>query len=125
MAFLPGILALLTGIAGWFYMFYSRAAHRLSGLERQRLNDHRIRLRRLGGGVMFLLAITLYVGFYAVRPESGPRLFVAIWLGVFVLLGLIVLLALVDVYLTFRLRRALAARLRSGEVRAAIRRVDP
>ena len=37
MRYLPGILSLLIAVAGWHYLFYSRAAHRLGkqagGLE--------------------------------------------------------------------------------------------
>ena len=102
---LPAILALLTGVAGWFYLFYSRAAHGLAALEDQRLNRKRVRLRRAGGAAMLLLAVGFYVGFYAADPGVHPKLFVAAWIAVLVLLAAIVVLALIDVRLTFRLRR--------------------
>ena len=104
MAYLPAILSLLTGVAGWFYMFYSRAAQRLGAVEEQRLNNRRIRLRRVGGGVMLSLAALMYVGWYAVGLDQ-PRLFAGVWLMVFVLLATLSLLALIDMRLTLRLRR--------------------
>ena len=57
------ILALLVvAAAGWFYMFYSRAAHSLTGIENDEINLKRIRLRRVGGLVMFVLAIFFFAG---------------------------------------------------------------
>ncbi len=53
---LTAILALLTGVAGWFYLFFSRAARRLGGVEQQRANRWRNRLRRVNGIVMIVLA---------------------------------------------------------------------
>ena len=112
MAYLPGILALLTGVAGWFYLFYSRAAQGLAVLEEQNLNRRRIRLRRVGGLVMLLLAVGFYLGFYAADPQTHPRVFVGVWLGVMGLLAAIVLLALVDVRLTVKLRMRRNRRMR-------------
>ena len=101
---LPAILALLTGVAGWFYLFYSRAAQGLSGIEQERWNRRRILLRRIGGVVMLLLAVGFYLGFYGFEPERRPRTFLGVWLGVIVLLGMLVMLALIDVRLTLRIR---------------------
>ena len=104
MLILAAILALLTGVAGWFYMFYSQAAARLGAVEDERLNRRRVRLRRVGGGVMLALGVLLYLGFYAVDARFRPAPFVAIWVGVLVLLAALMLLALVDVRLTLQLR---------------------
>jgi hypothetical protein len=109
-SYLPAILALLTGVAGWFYLFYSRAAHGLAGYERDRLNVRRIRLRRVGGVVMLLLAVGFYLGFYAADPDRHPRLFAWVWMGVLLLLVVIVVLAMIDVRLTLVLRNDLRAR---------------
>jgi hypothetical protein len=98
------LFALLTGVAGWHYLFFSRAAARLAGIEEQRLNDRRMRLRRVGGAVMVALAILFYAGFNAVRPFEQPEAFVAIWAGVFLMLALIMVLALIDIRLTWRMR---------------------
>ena len=46
------LFALLTGVAGWHYLFFSRAATPLAGIAEQRLNDQRLRLRRSGGAVI-------------------------------------------------------------------------
>src|SRR5687767_7957164 len=101
---LPAIFALLTGVAGWYYLFYSKAAQRLEGIEEQRLNQKRVRLRRTGGVMMLLLAVLFFAGFNTVRVEDAPAAFVAIWLGVMVLLGAIAVLALMDLRLTHQIR---------------------
>jgi len=98
-------LALLIGIAGWYYLFYSRAAEKLAGVESQRLNRLRASLRRAGGLVLLLLAPTFFAGFNSVDYHDSPRAFLAIWVAVVALLGLNVLLAVVDVGLTWKLRR--------------------
>lgn len=98
------IFALLTAAAGWFYLFYSRAAHRLADVESNRLNRVRVRLRRLGGGVMLTLGVAFYVGLTAVDPETTPRTFLAIWIGVLTLMATLVILAIVDLRFTLRLR---------------------
>src|SRR5688500_17359011 len=106
MRHLAGIFALLTGAAGWFYLFYSRAAHRLSGIEDQRLNARRIALRRVGGVAMLLLGGFFFAGFYAFEdPNQKPTAFLAVWLTVFGLLVVLVILALIDLRLTRQLRR--------------------
>ncbi len=111
---LPGILALLIGVAGWFYLFYSRAAANLASLEEQNLNRRRIYLRRVNAVLMLVLAILIAVGYYwfdldrLTLPER--REFAAIWLVVLVLLAIILVLAIADVRLTFRLRQTLRER---------------
>lgn len=102
--FLTASFSLLVAAAGWYYMFYSRAAERLSGLEEGPLNVRRQHLRQLNGLVMFLMAVGFFAGFHAVDPARQPRAFVLIWTIVFLLLMIIVLLALVDLRLTWRLR---------------------
>ena len=101
---LAAIFALLVAAAGWFYMFYSRAAHNLTGIENEEINLKRIRLRRIGGFVMFLLAIFFFAGFWTVDATQSAQLFMGIWLAVFILLGVIVLLGLIDLRLTWKLR---------------------
>lgn len=105
MSVLGTILSLLTGVAGWFYMFYSKAAARLGGLEAERLNRRRVALRRVGGGVMLGLAVLMYLGFNAVHPDLRPRAFILVWMSAIALLGALVVLALIDVRLTVHLRR--------------------
>jgi hypothetical protein len=103
---LSTILALLIGIAGWYYLFYSRAAQRLEGVESQRLNRLRVGLRRVGGLVLLLLAPLFFAGFHSVDADTNPDTFVAIWVVVMLLLGVNVLLAMVDVVLTWKISRA-------------------
>jgi hypothetical protein len=54
---------------------------------------------------MLALGILFYLGCYGVNPDARPRAFLAVWLGVCLLLGALVVLALLDVRLTLRLRR--------------------
>jgi UDP-N-acetylmuramyl pentapeptide phosphotransferase/UDP-N-acetylglucosamine-1-phosphate transferase len=105
MTYLPAILSLLTAIAGWFYMFYSKAARDLGGVEDQALNHRRIVLRRVGGAVMLALAVLMYLGWYAVGLDPPTLTAAWVWLAVLVLLGALSLLALIDMRLTLRLRR--------------------
>src|SRR4051794_41753592 len=72
---LPAILALLTGVAGWFYLFFSRAAHRLAGVEDDRLNRRRVRLRPIGGGGTRRAAPRLLPGGLPPPPPGRRRRF--------------------------------------------------
>jgi CDP-diglyceride synthetase len=103
---LPMILSLLIGAAGWYYLFYSRAAQRLVVIEAQRANDRRVRLRRANGAAMIVLAVLLYLGSRAIDPQQRPRAFVVTWLAAFVSLLVIVALGLADVRLTLGLRKS-------------------
>ena len=105
MRYLAGIFALLTGAAGWYYLFYSRAAHRLAGIEDQRLNERRVALRRVGGVVMLLLAALFFTGVVALdQPGWSRPVLMVVWLAVFVLLMMVVVLAMIDLRLTRKLR---------------------
>jgi drug/metabolite transporter (DMT)-like permease len=108
MQVLSSVFSLLVAAAGWYYMFYSRAATRLSGIEDEATNRRRHRLRRVNGFVMFLLAIAFYAGFNTVgdplTSRAAATAFVIIWLSVFILLLVIVLLVMFDLRLTWRLR---------------------
>jgi peptidoglycan/LPS O-acetylase OafA/YrhL len=107
---LPAILALLIGVAGWFYLFYSRAVSNLANLEDLRINRFRMALRRVGALVMLLLGILISVGAYAFDPEHPSPPFFFTWMIVLVLLLAIVVLGLVDVRLTYKLRHTLRQR---------------
>lgn len=107
------ILDLLIGVAGWYYLFYSRAAHRLGALEQGGVNQLRVMLRRLNGGAMLLLAVLLYIATRGIDPLQRPRQFVFAWLGVLILLLFVVGLALADIRLTYKLR----LKKRSGDSR--------
>ena len=102
---LPGVLALLVGVAGWFYLFYSRAAANLSGIEDTKLNARRTSLRRVGAVVMLSLAVLIAVGSYGFDPEHPTARFFILWLVVIALLVMMMILGLIDVRLTYRLRR--------------------
>lgn len=103
--YLPAIFALIVAAAGWFYIFYSRAASKLAGIEPHHANQLRIRLRRTCGLGMIALAIAFYAG--CVAMERGSWAAAAGWmLGVFGLMIAILILALVDVRLTRKLRNS-------------------
>lgn len=105
MGALTSIFSLLVGAAGWYYMFYSRAALKLSGVEGEQRNRLRQRCRQVNGFVMFCLAVALYAGFNTVDPHTSAQTFISVWFTVFVLLLVIVLLAMVDLRLTWRMRQ--------------------
>jgi len=100
-----GALAVGIGATGWFYTFYSQAATGLAGIERNPLNQRRVRLRRLGGCAMMALGACFFAGFNAVDVDGHPGVFEAIWIAVCVLLVLLLVLAGIDLRLTMRLRR--------------------
>ena len=102
--FLPAIFSLLVAAAGWFYMFYSRAAHRLGEFEQDQRNLRRIRLRRVGGFMMFCLAIAFFIGFQPYVEDSRGA-FLVVWMLVMFLLLAIVVLGLIDLRLTWQLRK--------------------
>lgn len=107
----PSVFCLLVGAAGWYYMFYSRAAVHLEGIELIHLNMRRRRLRRVGGGIMLLLAVGVFALFNKFDPVSHPAVAAWILLGVLMLLAGIVVLGLMDLRLTWRLRgRGMARR---------------
>jgi drug/metabolite transporter (DMT)-like permease len=99
------ILALLVGVAGWYYLFYSQAAKRLDGSEETAINRRRIKLRRANSVLLLLLAVGFYVGFAAVDSRINPQTYLLVWLGVCLLVVMSVLLALIDLRLTAKIRR--------------------
>jgi len=102
---LPDILAALIAIAGWYYLFYSSAAGRLRIIEPEPANTLRLRLRKINGVLLVALAALLYIGFHAVNPDREPRKFIYVWLAVMLLLLLTLVLGMVDLRLTWKLRR--------------------
>lgn len=101
---LSAILALLVAIAGWYYMFYSRAAHHLGQIEGAATNLQRIRLRRVNGFVMFVLAVCIFAITWTFDARQTPGAFLGVFLTMVVSLFVMVLLALLDLRLTYRLR---------------------
>ncbi|MCC7351073.1 MAG: hypothetical protein IT446_10930 [Phycisphaerales bacterium] len=104
MQWLPAIFALLAGAAGWYYLFYSKAAHALRSVEGERVNNQRMRLRRINGLMMLLLATAFFAGFRTVDEKRSPEMFMLVWLAVLMLLAVVVILAMVDMRLTMKLR---------------------
>ena len=107
------IFALLVAAVGWYYLFYSRASERLEGLEENRANRLRGILRRTNAIIMLLMAVGIALG--TIRMDQlTPEQFMLTWAGVMALLFIAVVLALIDVRLTLKLRRSLRERKQRG-----------
>ena len=102
---IPGAVAFFVGVAGWFYLFYSRAAFNLSAIENQSLNRRRVALRRVGAAIMLLLALGIAIGSYSFDTEHPTFGFLVTWLLVMGLVMAMVILGLMDLRLTLKLRR--------------------
>jgi hypothetical protein len=98
---LGNLFALLVSLAGWFYLFNGRHARALGLIEGAAQNDRRIRLRRVGGFLMLLCSACLFGG----NNLDDLRLALACWLAVLMLLLGIIVLALLDLRLTMKLRK--------------------
>ena len=107
---LPAIFALLVGAIGWYYLFYSKAASRLGGIEEQRANHLRGLLRRINAILMLLLAVGIALGMYKFDPDRNKVEFALTWSAVMFVLLAVVVLGLIDVRLTWKLRRTLRDR---------------
>ena len=106
-----GILALLIAAVGWYYLFYSRASERLGSLEAERDNRKRGLLRRVNAILMLLMAVGIAAGTIRFHPDGPTRdAWVITWSTVMLLLPLSVMLALIDVRLTIKLRQHLKDR---------------
>jgi hypothetical protein len=105
MRFLPDIFVLLITLTGGYYLFCSQAAQKLSGIEMAMLNRWRIRLRRVNGVIMILLAVALFAGVHRVDPQRDPQIFVLGSMGILALMAMMIGLALADLRLTKRLRQ--------------------
>ena len=99
------MLSLACGIAGWFYLFYSKSASRLLPMESAQSNALRIAMRRVCGVAMVLLGIAFFAGFNSIDDRRNPVAYLAIWLAAMLLLLLIVALVAADMHLTGKLRR--------------------
>ena len=107
---LPGIFAFLVGVAGWFYLFYSKAARNLQPIEDPALNRRRRRLRQANGIMMLLLAVVFSTLMYRFIPRENALGAMAALTAVILLLIAILVLALIDVRLTAKLRANLRER---------------
>ncbi len=113
MGYWPAAIALVVGAAGWWYLFYSSGAARLGGFESDQANRSRVRLRRANAMVMLLLAVGVAVGIYGVGAER-PVTYLAVWGAVMALLIVFMILALLDLRLTWRLKEQLRREHRSS-----------
>ena len=106
MTVMPAIFSLWVAAAGWYYMFYSKAASRLSGIENDASNRRRVRLRQTNGFVILMLAMCFYAGlvtFDIDRPNVS--LFIVWVMAVLLLLCTTMTLGLADLRLTLKLKR--------------------
>lgn len=102
--YFPAIIALLAAAAGWHYLFNSKAAQRLDGVESTVINARRSRLRRINGIALLLLGGSFYAGIQ-IDPHLHPLIFLSLWCSVLVLLLMASALAIVDLRLTSRIKR--------------------
>jgi hypothetical protein len=105
-AVLVDIFALACGVAGWFYLFYSKAAKKLAAIEPAPKNSLRISLRRICGAAMVLLGVGFYAGFNAIDEHRHPGIYLAVWMASMLLLLLIFGLVAADIHLTRKLRKS-------------------
>jgi Kef-type K+ transport system membrane component KefB len=103
--YLPAIFALMVAAAGWFYIFYSRAAVRLQSIESAKTNRLRVRLRQIGGSAMILLAAAFYAGTVAIDHNKVEQAS-ACFFVVVALMATVIILALIDLRLTNQLRKS-------------------
>jgi hypothetical protein len=96
------ILSLLIAATGWHYLFYSRAVKLLEEIESRELNFKRVLCRRINGGLLMVLGVLIFCGVQNLRPV----VFVAIWIAVMAVLATIVVLAMVDMRLTWKLAQS-------------------
>ena len=106
MEILAGILALLIAAAGWYYMFYSRAAQNLSAIEGGDVNRRRVILRRINGFLMCALAVVFYIG-VAALARRDIKLFAGMMFAVLALMAALLVFGLIDLRLTHALRKQL------------------
>ena len=105
-----GILALLIAAVGWYYLFYSRASQRLETLEEEQANRKRGVLRRINAIVMLLMAVGIAAGTYRFHPDTSRDEWLTTWSAVMLLLPISIVLAMIDVRLTMKLREQLRER---------------
>lgn len=105
MQWLASTLSLLIAIAGWYYLFQSRAAHKLTGVENAQINSRRIILRRVAGFTLLLLATLFYIGISTIDHPQTPSSFVYIWMGILGLLIVVLILGFIDMQYTLRFYR--------------------
>lgn len=117
---LPGILAVFVATVGGYYLLVSPAGSELAEFEAQHLNRLRRKMRRGGGLAMLLLSAALFTLFAAAEREAFATMRWAL-VGVMAVLFVLMVLALVDVRLTQKLRRfhrqKLSDQLREEEAR--------
>ena len=107
MSVVISIFALFIAATGWHYAFHSVAGARLASFEAGSSNRSRVLMRRAGGLSLLTMGVLFYIGF---KPGLEPLWFIVIWLAVLLLLIVAVVLALLDVRLTRRLRRQQSSR---------------
>lgn len=99
------ILCTMMIAAGWFYLVRSQGVERLQGLESPRRNAARRKTRRMGAWSMILLGVGWFWLMWELqRKASAIRTLFAFVIVVLSLMTM-VLCALVDMYLTNRMRR--------------------
>ncbi|MFT3788601.1 MAG: hypothetical protein QM770_20920 [Tepidisphaeraceae bacterium] len=106
MDLLVAIFCTLVVAAGVYYFRNTTASDRLIGVEPDANNRLRRSLRRVNGVLMLLLAGAFFWGSIEMERRSSPTRFIVAWLLVIGLVIATMALAVVDVWLTGKLRRS-------------------
>ena len=104
MPILPSIFSLICAAIGWYYLLHAQSAAQLGGLENERENRLRMRLRRAGGIGILVISLAFYLSFIAVNHHGNPYVVLAGLTIIVLTLPAILFLAWVDIRLTRRLR---------------------
>lgn len=107
---IPGIFAVLLATIGGYYVFVSPAASRLAEFEDARTNRLRVRLRQAGGITMILISASIFAIDFGYNSKSRWTMLIAL-AAVFILLMTLMILALIDIRLTQKLRDSQRKRL--------------
>lgn len=109
---ITAIFCTLCMASGWFYLVRSRGVERLSSLESPRRNATRRKVRRMGAWSMVMIGAAGFwmmfeLGRGDVRSSSVHKLRLAVAsIAVGVALITMLMSALVDMYLTMRMRQS-------------------
>jgi hypothetical protein len=102
---LLAIFSLFVAASGWHYLFQARGPYATVEDPTYRYNIRRLHFRKLGGLLMLVLGSLIFAGFFAVDQSEPTSAFIAIWLSVMTLVLIVILLALVDLRLTLKMRQ--------------------
>lgn len=99
------ILCTFMVAAGWYYLVRSRGVEHLQEFESPRRNATRRKTRRMGAWSVILVGIGWFWLMWELQRNTSPIRFLLALLVVGLSVIMMVICAMVDVYLTTRMRR--------------------